>query len=152
MDEVDALRSFVRSPENRCFVCGPGNERGFHLQFDLRDGTVESSFVAEQWQQGWQGVVHGGALASVLDEAMAYVLFYRGVQAVTARLEVRFLEPAGEGDRLTVRAEIARDTRRLAYVEAAVRREARAIALASGTFVKIGPLSADSLRSAGLPR
>ncbi|HLJ68863.1 MAG TPA: hotdog domain-containing protein, partial [Chloroflexota bacterium] len=75
-----------------------------------------------------------------------------GVQAVTARLEVRFLERAGAGDRLTVRAEITRDTRRLAYVEAAVRREARVIALASGTFVKVGPLSADSLHSTGLWR
>jgi uncharacterized protein (TIGR00369 family) len=145
MANVDALLTFARSPENRCFVCGPGNFRGFHLTFQSRDGAAEAELTAQDWQQGWHGMTHGGALAAVLDEAMAYALFFRGVQGLTARMEVRFLHPATTGDRLTVSARITRDTRRLAYIEATIRRVDATIAEASGTFVKVGPITAESL-------
>jgi len=43
--------------------------------------------------QGYNGVLHGGVISSLLDAAMTHCLFHRGIEAVTAELLVRYLRP-----------------------------------------------------------
>ena len=67
-------------------------------------------------------IVHGGALATLLDEALATVAFTvaeEGETTVTADLKVDFLRPARPG-RLIARATVRHRTRRLAFCEATV--------------------------------
>jgi uncharacterized protein (TIGR00369 family) len=101
---------------------------------------VRTQFTPTDLHQGWQGVVHGGILTTLLDEAMAYTLFYSGVRAVTARMEVRFRASAQAGDLLQVEARVVRDTRRAADVEARILRGTDVIAESNGRFMKLGPI------------
>ena len=67
-------------------------------------------------------IVHGGALATIADEALASVAFTyaeEGETTVTADLKVDFLRPAKPG-RLIARATLRHRTKRLAFCEATV--------------------------------
>jgi len=48
--------------------------------------------------QGWEGVVHGGLLATVLDEVMIYAAGSNGLRCVTGEITVRYVKPARTGD------------------------------------------------------
>jgi uncharacterized protein (TIGR00369 family) len=70
-------------------------------------------------------VVHGGAIATLADEALASVAFTvaeEGETTVTADLKVDFLRPARPG-RLVARATVRHRTRRLAFCEATVEQD-----------------------------
>src|SRR5437016_10993918 len=67
-------------------------------------------------------IVHGGAIATLADEALASVAFTvaeEGETTVTADLKIDFLRPAKPG-RLVARATVRHRTRRLAFCEATV--------------------------------
>lgn len=67
-------------------------------------------------------IIHGGAIATLADEALASVAFTvaeEGETTVTADLKVDFLRPAKPG-RLVARATVRHRTRRLAFCEATV--------------------------------
>ena len=70
-------------------------------------------------------IVHGGAIATLADEALASVAFSvaeEGETTVTADLKVDFLRPAHPG-RLIARASVRHRTRRLAFCEVTVEHE-----------------------------
>jgi uncharacterized protein (TIGR00369 family) len=70
-------------------------------------------------------IIHGGAIATLADEALASVAFTaaeEGETTVTADLKVDFLRPAKPG-RLLARATVRHRTRRLAFCEATVEQE-----------------------------
>lgn len=67
-------------------------------------------------------IIHGGAVATLADEALASVAFTaaeEGETTVTADLKVDFLRPAKPG-RLLARATVRHRTRRLAFCETTV--------------------------------
>ena len=67
-------------------------------------------------------IVHGGAIATLADEALASVAFTvaeEGETTVTADLKIDFLRPAKPG-RLVARTTVRHRTRRLAFCEATV--------------------------------
>jgi acyl-coenzyme A thioesterase PaaI-like protein len=66
--------------------------------------------------QGWPHAIHGGLIATLLDEAASYVAFVRNDRAATARLNIRFFGPAIVDDLLRVDARLTRATRRLLEV------------------------------------
>lgn len=136
----ERLLRFVRSSGNRCFACGPANPHGLHLHFEPDGGIMRARFVPSEWQQGWDGVVHGGVLSAVLDETMAYVLFYAGHKAVTARLEIRFRKPCHAGEVLAAEGHLIRDLPRIADLKSVILRDGDVIAEATGRFVKLGPV------------
>jgi uncharacterized protein (TIGR00369 family) len=70
-------------------------------------------------------IVHGGAIATLADEALASVAFTaaeEGETTVTADLKVDFLRPAVPG-RLLARATLRHRTRRLAFCEVTVEQD-----------------------------
>ena len=67
-------------------------------------------------------IVHGGAIATLADEALASVAFTQaeeGETTVTADLKVDFLRPAAPG-RLIARAAVRHRTKRLAFCDTTV--------------------------------
>ena len=80
----------------RCFVCGPGNPEGLRLEFrmDKGRGEAEAEVIFPERYQGWEGVVHGGLLATVLDEAMIKAAWGKGLRCVTGEMTVRYMKPA----------------------------------------------------------
>jgi acyl-coenzyme A thioesterase PaaI-like protein len=76
--------------DRRCFACGPDNVAGLQMTFEYGDGTARSRVVPRREFGGWSNIMHGGIVATLLDEAMAHAALASGVRAVTARIEVRF--------------------------------------------------------------
>jgi len=130
------LRKIIDAPSNHCFVCSKINPLGLQMRFEQRDGIVSSRFIPGTWHEGWQAVVHGGVLAAILDEAMAYTLFFNGQQGVTAKMEVRYRAAVLPADILDVEAWVSRDTRRLVSTEARIMRAGKIVAEAVGTYLK----------------
>jgi acyl-coenzyme A thioesterase PaaI-like protein len=76
-----------------CFVCGVENPFGLHIIFYLiRPGEVNASFTASEKYQSYPGVLHGGIIAAILDEAAgrAYLLGFPPRFMYTAKLEIRY--------------------------------------------------------------
>lgn len=87
----------------KCFVCGDHNAQGLQIAFTRRDqNTCTATWVPGPAYQGYAGIVHGGLVSTLLDEAMAHSLNGNGIQVVTADLRIRFLRPVPVGLPLTV--------------------------------------------------
>jgi len=87
-----------------CFLCGVDNPIGLHLDFWTDGEQVWTDFTPREEHQGWPGVVHGGILATVLDETMGRVAFLHKEWMVTVRMETTFRRPATPGQPLRVTA------------------------------------------------
>jgi uncharacterized protein (TIGR00369 family) len=83
------------NPENICFGCGGANARGMLLAFEQDDAAqrIRGNFRLGAEYQGGPGFIHGGIIATVLDEVMGKVCRFRGVRAVTAELTIEYLKP-----------------------------------------------------------
>ena len=95
-----------------CFVCGVRNPIGMKLDLLSDSRIVECRFQFRDEHCGFRGTIHGGLVATVLDEAMAWVI---GVHArrfsYCAELTTRFVAPAAPGIDLVARAEVVDDKR-----------------------------------------
>lgn len=87
--------------DHGCFGCGDENPCGLRLRFETTEpGVVEARFVPRRQDEGFFGVVHGGIVTAMLDEAMAWASFSADVWAMTAKMEVRFRRPVRVGAEL----------------------------------------------------
>lgn len=122
-----------------CFGCGADNPIGLHLHFQVADDGVVGAFTPSPEHQGWDSVVHGGIVMTVLDEALAYAAYYAAGPTVTAALETRLRRPCRVGQRLTVEARIVSNRHRPLQEEARlVDEDGEAVAEARGKFVLCG--------------
>ena len=88
-----------------CLLCGDKNPWSLRLTFEPHDeGGVRTTFEPHERLQGYDGMLHGGVAAALLDSAMTHCLFHRGVRAVTADLRVRYPHPVPMGSRVGLRA------------------------------------------------
>jgi uncharacterized protein (TIGR00369 family) len=108
---------------NKCFACGKDNPIGLKLEFQPDGQAVRAKFVSTELHQGWPGIVHGGILLTLLDEAAGYVSYFQGVNCVTARSEIRFRHSAPVGEPLLVTAHPTKMRKRLIQTEAAITME-----------------------------
>ena len=76
-----------------CLGCGPDNPHGHQLQVHRDGARVHSRHVFDQRHVGAPGLVHGGAVATVLDDLCGHVLTLIGVLAVTRHLAVNYHAP-----------------------------------------------------------
>ncbi len=91
-----------------CFACGQDNPIGLKLQFALDGEDYVTRFEVRPEYQGWEGIAHGGLVATALDEVMARLLWEKDINAITARLEVRYRKPVPVGETLEIRGRITR--------------------------------------------
>ena len=97
----------VSTGHTHCLFCGSLNPRSLHLEFEAsEDGGVKAIYTAPPELQGYDGIVHGGILASLLDSAMTHCLFHRGVRALTGDLHIRYLQSVPFGIALEIRARV----------------------------------------------
>jgi acyl-coenzyme A thioesterase PaaI-like protein len=106
-----------------CFACGEKNFSGLQMRFepDEEAGTARASAYLDERFQGWQGVAHGGIVATLIDDAMAYAgVEAFGAPGVIGRLNVRFRKPVPLGAVAVVRAWVTRRRRNVLKLEAQV--------------------------------
>jgi uncharacterized protein (TIGR00369 family) len=103
-----------------CFACAPDHPHGLHLKFENgEDGSASAAWRPTEHWQGYPGVIHGGIVSTVLDEAMAKAVAVAGV-AWTGELRVRYKRPVAPGEDLRVRGWIVERGKRLMRAEAAL--------------------------------
>lgn len=124
--------------QNGCFVCGRDNPRGLHIGFrETGDGEVEADWTPPVTVEGYEGYVHGGVVAAVLDEAMSKAVAAASATALTAHLEVRYRHPARTGERYRIEGSVTRRDKRRLFVRARlVDTQGQARAEAKACFVR----------------
>ena len=140
--------AFELIPHN-CFACGTLNEHGLGLEIHVERGRSWTELELRSQFEGWEGVVHGGILCTILDEVMAWALVGEDSWGVTARMSVDFRKPVTVGTRLRADGWITRSRRRL--VETA----ARIVDVASGAELAVATgvyVAADEERKRELQR
>jgi uncharacterized protein (TIGR00369 family) len=104
--------------------------------------AVECAITLPARFQGWRDVAHGGIVAMLLDEGMAYAAATRGHLGVTAELKMRFRAPVPLGAPLRVRGRVVWERRTVLGVSAEVVDAAGTVlAAAEGRFVSRGKLA-----------
>ena len=120
---------------NMCFACGKDNPISLKLRFDWDGKTARAEFTPTELHQGWSGIVHGGIISCLLDEAMGYATLFEKIDTTTARIQVRIKRPIQVGEPLSITGSITRKTRKLAEAKAAVSlKDGTAVAKATGTM------------------
>lgn len=134
--------------EQYCHACGRLNPNGLQLRF-RRDGVsgVVTRYQPKAEDQGFPGVFHGGVLATLLDEAMAWSMYAaERVMGVTAKMEMKYRRQAPLDGELTVRGQITRIRGRRIEVEASIE-DASGVRLVESTalFLRLPPQEEQSL-------
>jgi acyl-coenzyme A thioesterase PaaI-like protein len=135
-----------RDKTDHCFVCGKHNPNGLQLTFklDAATGLIQSEFVPQRRHQGYDGMVHGGILASLMDEVMAHSLWQRGIPAVTAKMQLRYRDPVPVGERLIIYGRLLQERGKTAQTEGwLTAADGTRLVEATGTFFKLPPSASD---------
>src|SRR6266496_1066784 len=124
----------------RCFVCGQRNPYGLHLVFRLENNTIVADFQPREEHQGFPGVIHGGIVAAVLDEALGRtsMLAEKPEWSMTGRLEVRYRRYVPFGPLLRIRASLESERRQIVQASGKLTLaddESVTLAEAQGTFL-----------------
>jgi acyl-coenzyme A thioesterase PaaI-like protein len=134
-----ARRTLRAREDGSCFACGADNPIGLKLDFDLVGGGTETTFVPAHEHQGFAGIVHGGMVGLVLDEAMAKALSMQGIKALTCEFTMRLRRAVTVGEPLRVTARLVRARKRLFELEAAADGAAgETVATARAKFLRVG--------------
>jgi uncharacterized protein (TIGR00369 family) len=126
-----------------CLVCGRQNPIGLHLHLyvDEATGAVETHFTPAAQHIGFEGIIHGGILATVLDEAMVWAATWRGRRfCVCGEMTIRFRKPAEVGRPLIVRASVSSVRGRMTQTAGEITDQARDIVCtAEGKYLALPP-------------
>ena len=136
------------SEYQRCFGCGARNPIGLQLAFREEDGAIVTEFTPDIQFQGFPGVVHGGILATLLDETLSRTAIIEGRWMMTGRLEIRYRTAAPLHHTLRVSARTRDSRSRMVHAEGEIRlanAPHTLIATAEGTFLPIPTTYRDDL-------
>ena len=105
--------------QSGCFVCGQDNLHGLRIQFQRHaGGEITATWIPASVWEGFCGIVHGGVVSTVLDEAMSKAVAGTGTEALTAELRVRFRRHVTAGHEFFVRGWIVSRNKRMIKAEA----------------------------------
>ena len=77
-----------------CMVCGFQNARGMNLNFSVSGNeSVSTTVWCDKQFEGYENMMHGGMITTLLDGAMTNCLFAKGITAVTVELTIKFRKP-----------------------------------------------------------
>jgi uncharacterized protein (TIGR00369 family) len=110
----------IKQPNSRhCFVCGVENTHGLKLDFfETGPGEVTVETIVPDRFQGYPGVVHGGIVASLVDEALGRVHMGSDPRnprfMYTAKLSVQYRKPVPTNQPLKIVAHAVKSKKRTA--------------------------------------
>lgn len=145
---------------NHCFGCGPENPYGLHLVFttNIKDDasdpeaiTVTAPVRLDAFYEGPPGHIHGGIVATLLDEAMSKLNRPFGVLAMTRHMEIDYLRPAPLNQPLVlVGRHLRRDGRKLFHQAELKSANGEVLARAKGLFIVLDPALIEAAKARGL--
>jgi acyl-coenzyme A thioesterase PaaI-like protein len=124
-----------------CLVCGRENPHGLKLDLQVDDATgiVRTTFTPAAHHIGFPGVVHGGALATVIDEAMVWAATWAGKRfCLCGEMNLRYRKPAVVGQPVVVEARVELARGRLLQTSAVARSpDGTSYVVATGKYVPL---------------
>jgi uncharacterized protein (TIGR00369 family) len=145
MDKIptpsEHLRPMDHTAQNRCFGCGTANPIGLHLEFFLaEDNSVVCFATISDTYEGPRGYLHGGIIATLLDETMSKSVRARGVVAMTRHMEVDYLQPVPSGAQIRLEGRVTHNEGRKHWTQAMIRdAKGSELARGKGLFVEVNP-------------
>ena len=143
------MTDFPLTDDHLCFACGDLNADGLRVKFEYPEpGRCRAGFVAVPKFQGWRGILHGGIIATLLDEAFAHARGGpgrgEGEAAVTAEMTIKFKKPVRTGERVVIEGRVVGEHGRVVECESTLSDESGAIlASAAGKLIKLKKAPAD---------
>jgi len=129
----------THSAQNNCFGCGQSNPVGLHLLFSQTpDHTVFCDALIPENYEGPPGYLHGGIIATLLDEAMSKANRARGVTAMTRQMQVDYLRPVPSNATIRIQGHVTRIEGRKHWAEAQIlSADGKLLAQATGLFIAV---------------
>jgi uncharacterized protein (TIGR00369 family) len=94
----EQYRRLPHREEDNCFACSPNNSSGLQLQFFTNGDKVVSWLKVPRHMSGWDHIVHGGVIATMLDEIMGWTaLHLLKKMTLTKAITIEFLKPVYVG-------------------------------------------------------
>jgi uncharacterized protein (TIGR00369 family) len=136
-----SMQPLTHGALHNCFGCGQDNESGLRLEFsvDAQHQVHCTARIPERFQ-GPPGYVHGGIIATLLDEAMSKANRQFGVVAMTRQMEVEYLKPVPVDTPIKITGRHLRVSGRKHHCEAEITSEdGTVLAQGRALFVAIDP-------------
>jgi len=93
--DLDQRVARIKADDEACFACGASNPIGLQIGGFESTGGVVSQFTPRADSCGFEDVLHGGIIATALDEMLSWTaILLENVMVVTAKLELRYAKPA----------------------------------------------------------
>ncbi|QNI38211.1 PaaI family thioesterase [Edaphobacter albus] len=130
---------------NHCFGCGSANPQGLHLAFstdasDPQHPTAAANFQLDRAHEGPPGYVHGGIVATLLDEAMSKLNRPLDLLAVTRHMEIDYLRPVPLYQPLKVTSRhLRREGRKLFHQAEILSPDGTVLACGQAIFIVLDP-------------
>jgi acyl-coenzyme A thioesterase PaaI-like protein len=134
------------APQNRCFGCGPANEKGLGIRSFPEGEEVVAEWRPQPYHQAFEGVLNGGICGALLDcnsnwAAAYHLMKKRGAGSppctVTADFHVTLKRPTPMDAPLHLRARVVESSGSKATVEATLEANGKVTATCRGTFVAV---------------
>jgi uncharacterized protein (TIGR00369 family) len=135
------LKPLAHGAQNRCFGCGQANPIGLRLEFLLaEDGRVVCLANVADTFEGPPGYLHGGMIATLLDETMSKAVRSHGLVAMTRHMEVDYEKPVKSAAPIRLEGRLTRSDGRKHWVEAKILdADGELLALGKGLFIEVQP-------------
>jgi acyl-coenzyme A thioesterase PaaI-like protein len=127
----------LRAAYSRCFGCGLNNEHGLQLDgFTVDESGVIAPFSPKPDFAGFEGILHGGVVATALDEISAWsAMLTEGVFVYTAKLDIRFRKQADLDNEFLLRASVVERRGKRLTIGASLSGNSKTVAESTGLFV-----------------
>lgn len=127
----------IAAHQPHCLGCGPENPAGMGLRLRVEDERVVGRVRFDRRQEGAPGFAHGGAVATVLDDALGTVLMIVRRPAVTANLNVDFRAPVFLDRELEVEAWCEEIDGRKLHLAGRIQEAGTVLAEARALFIEV---------------
>lgn len=138
IDSALLLKKVDKRPSHQyCMLCGTQSSFGLKLDFyNDQQGVVWAKAKGSIHQQGYQGILHGGFIAALLDAGMCNAIFNQNAEAVTGDMNIRYLAEIPLTADILIRGKIIKNYLTLYKVEAEIYVEQQLMAKSSARFMK----------------
>ncbi len=124
--------------DDYCFACGKANPLGLKLKIQPHpEGGAVAQFTPPREFQGYEGVLHGGIAATLVDEVMVWASFFQGVPVVTGTLTVKYRRPVPVEQPLEIRGWILETGSRRVRARAEIRLRGQVLVSAESLLLKV---------------
>ncbi len=134
------------APNNRCFGCGPANDKGLRIRSFEEGDELVCDWTPEPHHVAFEGIVNGGIIGSLLDchsnwTAARHLMKKREAAelpaTVTLDFHVTLKRPTPMGTPLHLRARVVESGEDRAVIEATLEANGKVTATCRGTFVAV---------------